>query len=69
MHLLGFSNGGNKKGEDHVNDQLCMKPSEGPKLTGVARLVSVLSDFDKAGDQGMLDQVQVGSLGNVARRL
>jgi hypothetical protein len=40
-----------------------------PKLTEFARLVSVLSDFDQAGDQGMLDQVQVGPSGNVARRL
>ena len=40
-----------------------------PRLTEFAKLVSVLSDFDQAGEQSMKDQVQVGSLGNVARRL
>ena len=40
-----------------------------PRLTEFAKLVSVLSDFDQAGEQSMTDQVLVGSLGNVARRL
>ena len=40
-----------------------------PRLTEFANLFSVLSDFDQAGEQSMTDQVLVGSLGNVARRL
>ena len=42
---------------------------KGPKLTEFSRLVSVLCDFDKAGDQSMLDKLQVGPLGNVAKKL
>jgi hypothetical protein len=44
-------------------------PSEGPLTDFLIKLVSVLSDFYQAGEQSMPDQVQVGSLGNVARRL
>ena len=42
---------------------------KGPKLTEISRLVSVLCDFDKDGDQSMLDKLQVGPLGNVAKKL
>ena len=42
---------------------------KGPKLTEISRLVSVLCDFDKDGDQSMLDKLQVGPLGNVVKKL
>ena len=42
---------------------------KGPKLTEFSRLVSVLCDYDKDGAQSMLDQPQVGSSGNVAKKL
>jgi hypothetical protein len=42
---------------------------KGPKLTEISRPVSVLCDFDKAGDRSMLDKLQVGPLGNVAKKL